>query len=69
MKYNVGGADRIIRMTLGIVLLCLAFFHFVTGGWAIAAYVFGALATLTGVFRFCPAWPLLGINTHHPRQV
>lgn len=52
-----------IRLVVGIVLLALAFLHVVTGTLAIAAYVVGAIALVTGVLRFCPAWSIFGINT------
>jgi uncharacterized membrane protein HdeD (DUF308 family) len=55
--------ERAIRVVVGIALLGLAFLHVVTGTLAIAAYVVGAIALLTGVIRFCPAWSIFGINT------
>ena len=63
MTTNVGGADQVIRLVLGIVLLALGFLHVVSGMWAIAAYIIGAVALVTGVVRFCPAWTVFGINT------
>lgn len=63
MTYNVGGVDRILRILLGIVLVVLGLVHVLTGGWAIAAYIVGAIAFVSGVVRFCPAWALLGVNT------
>ena len=68
MTSNVGTADRGIRIVLGIVLIALGLTHVLTGGMAIAAYVVGAIALVTGVFRFCPAWSLLGINTCPPKS-
>ena len=69
MKRNVGGLERPIRILLGIALLCLAYFHVVSGGYAIAAYVVGAIALITGLAAFCPAWTILGINTCHAKQL
>jgi hypothetical protein len=63
MPNNVGGVDRGIRLILAIVLLSLALLHAVTGTLAIAAYLVGAIALVTGVIRFCPAWSVFGINT------
>ena len=63
MTKNVGGADQVIRVLLGVVLLALGFMHVVTGIWAIVAYIVGAVALVTGVFRFCPAWSVVGVNT------
>lgn len=60
---NVGGMDRLIRVVIGLVLLALGLFHVVTGTAAIVAYVVAAVAMITGIVRFCPAWALFGINT------
>jgi len=63
MTCNVGSTDRVIRIVLGIVLVALGLSHTVTGGLAIAAYVVGAVALVTGVVRYCPAWSVFGITT------
>jgi uncharacterized membrane protein HdeD (DUF308 family) len=60
---NVGTTDRVIRIVLGIILVALGLSHTVPGGLAIAAYVVGAIALVTGVIRYCPAWSIFGINT------
>ena len=58
MKINVGGIDRILRILVGVVLVVLAATGLVgRWGWL------GVLPLATGLFRFCPAYPLLGINT------
>ena len=58
MLHNVGGIDRILRIIVGLVLIALA----ATGtvgwwGWI------GVVPLATGVFRFCPAYTLLGMNS------
>lgn len=63
MTSNVGTIDRVIRIVLGIVLVALGLSHTVTGGLAVAAYVVGAVALVTGVVRYCPAWSVLGMTT------
>lgn len=63
MTANVGGAEKSIRVVVGIVLLLAGFFHVVTGNWAVAAYVVGAIALVTGIFGFCPAWAICKVNT------
>jgi uncharacterized membrane protein HdeD (DUF308 family) len=63
MPKNVGGIERGMRLLIGIALLALAFLHVVTGTMAIAAYVVGAIALVTGLIRFCPLWTVFGINT------
>lgn len=58
MKCNVGGVDRVLRIVVGLVLIGLAITG-ITGVWA----WIGVVPLATGIFRFCPAYPLLGINT------
>jgi len=63
MLKNVGGVDQAVRLVIGIALLALEFQHVITGTLAIVGYVVGAVALITGVVRFCPAWAIFGINT------
>lgn len=58
MKANVGTIDRVLRIVVGLVLIALA----LTGTIGVWGWI-GVLPLATGVFRFCPAYPLLGINT------
>ena len=58
MKTNVGGIDRILRIVAGLVLIALA----ATGIIGIWGWI-GIAPLLTGIFRFCPAYALLGMNT------
>ncbi|TVP90344.1 MAG: DUF2892 domain-containing protein [Pseudomonadaceae bacterium] len=58
MTPNVGTIDRVLRIVAGLILIALALTG-VIGWWG---YI-GILPLATGVFRFCPAYPLLGINT------
>lgn len=58
MKCNSGGADRILRVVVGLILVALAATGMV-GAWG----WIGLLPLVTGAFGFCPAYTLLGINT------
>jgi len=58
MKANVGGIDRILRIVVGLALIALAATGTV-GAWG----WIGVVPVLTGVFRFCPFYTLLGMNT------
>jgi hypothetical protein len=58
MKCNIGNTDRILRITVGTILIGLTAFG-ITGPWA----WIGIIPLITGVFRICPAYDLLGINT------
>lgn len=58
MKVNVGTTDRVLRIVVGLVLIGLA----VTGTIGLWGYI-GVVPLATGVFRRCPAYGLLGMNT------
>lgn len=58
MKVNVGGLDRTIRIIVGLVLIGLT----LTGTIGVWGWL-GALPLATGLFRTCPAYTLLGMNT------
>ncbi len=58
MQCNVGGIDRTLRIAIGALLVVLTIIG-VIGNWG----WIGLLPIATGVFRFCPAYPLLGIKT------
>ena len=58
MKANVGGIDRIARALVGLVLIVLA----ATGTIGVWGYI-GVVLLGTALIRFCPFYPLLGLNT------
>ena len=57
MKVNVGGIDRILRIVAGAALIAWA----VLGG-PVWAWV-GVVPLATGLVKFCPFYPLLGVST------
>ncbi|MDR5875725.1 DUF2892 domain-containing protein [Halomonas sp. CUBES01] len=58
MKSNVGNIDKILRILVGLTLILLAILGTVgVWGWI------GILPLATGLFNFCPAYKLIGINT------
>ncbi|WP_353140027.1 DUF2892 domain-containing protein [Limnohabitans sp.] len=59
MTSNVGGIDRILRIVAGLLLIALAITN-VVGMWG---YIVGGIVLATGVFRFCGAYTLFGLNT------
>ncbi|SFK77281.1 YgaP family membrane protein [Methylocapsa palsarum] len=58
MNANVGALDRILRILAGVVMIGLA----AKGAIGLWGYI-GVVPLLTGLFRFCPAYTLLGFNT------
>ena len=59
MKANVGGIDRIARVVVGLVLIALA----ATGTVGVWGWI-GVVPLLTGLIRWCPLYPLLGISSY-----
>ena len=58
MKINVGGADRLLRVIAGLVLIGLTLMGIIgIWGWI------GLILLATGLFSFCPAYSILGIKT------
>lgn len=57
MQANVGGADRMIRIVLGLAIIVVGI---VMKSWWGAI---GLLPILTGVLRCCPAYMPFGLST------
>ena len=58
MKNNVGGVDRILRITVGAVLVLLAALGQIgVWGWI------GVIPLVTGVMGWCPLYTVLGLST------
>lgn len=70
---NVGYADRIIRLFVGIFLLAIGLGPWVGSPWVLnigpvwtwLALIVGGALVVTGAMRFCPAYTLFGWNTRH----
>jgi hypothetical protein len=60
MKANVGGIDRAVRIVAGLALLSL---FFLLEGNARYWGLIGIVPIFTGLFRYCPAYSLVGMNT------
>ena len=57
MSANVGGIDRILRILAGLALIAWALMGGPLWTWI------GAVPLATGIVRFCPFYPLLGVST------
>jgi hypothetical protein len=57
MKCNVGGADRVFRAVIGLVILALGLYF--KSWWGLI----GIVPLLTAVFRYCPAYEPFKINS------
>jgi hypothetical protein len=62
MTTNVGSIDRMLRILAGLVLLAWTFGYL--PGVAPSAWGWiGLVPLLTGLFGYCPAYALVGIDT------
>jgi len=60
MTPNIGTADRLARLTIGVVLLSLYFF--LPGDARFFAFI-GLIPLATALLRWCPLYTLLGLRT------
>ncbi len=67
MTANLGSADRIVRVLLGIILVALPFVSnlaiFASGVWTAVAVVVGIVLIATAAMKFCPLYRIFGIRT------
>ncbi|GAB4285280.1 MAG: DUF2892 domain-containing protein [Roseovarius sp.] len=61
LKKNVGNADRILRIVIGIALL--AGYYFNSDGTYSWLYLIGIIPLVTGLVGSCPAYALFGLST------
>lgn len=58
MKINVGTIDRTLRIVVGLALIGATMAGMIgVWGWI------GVVPLLTGIFKFCPAYAILGMST------
>lgn len=57
MKSNVGNLDRLLRFVAGLAMLGAGYYF--KSWWGLV----GLVPILTAIFRFCPAYLPLGLNT------
>ncbi|WP_372860140.1 DUF2892 domain-containing protein [Psychrobacter sp.] len=57
MEINIGSTERLLRIIAGVVIIGLDLYF--QSWWG----VIGLVPLLTGLFRFCPLYKMLGMNT------
>ena len=63
MKPNMGTADRVIRVIVGIAAIAAWALGLAEGTLGIIALVVGVVMIATAAFRWCPPYALIGLNT------
>ena len=64
---NVGSADRIVRVIIGLAILSL--FYCYPNAWWRYYTLIGLVPLLTGLFSFCPLYSMLGMSTCPTKKV
>ena len=68
MATNVGMADRMARVIIGLALIVFAIpIGFADTGWNWVGWI-GIVPLVTGALGTCPAYSLLGISTCQRRR-
>ena len=60
MKKNIHPVERVVRISLGLILISFAFV-----GPANLWFLLGLIPLLTGFVGWCPLYAIAGINTCH----
>ncbi len=64
MKTNQCGSERVIRVSMGVVLVLVSLFlEQIPATLSLIIGIGGAILVLTGLVAYCPAWHLMGIST------
>jgi hypothetical protein len=57
MKVNVGSADKVVRIILGLVIIAIGLVY--KSWWGLV----GLLPLATALINFCPLYTLIGVST------
>ena len=63
MKKNMGTIDRIIRVSIAVIIAILYFTNVITGTWAIVLGIVAVVFLVTSLIGFCPLYLPFGIST------
>ncbi len=63
MKKNMGNIDRVIRLTVAVLLVVLVSTGVVSGVWGTVVWVAAGVLALVSAVGFCPLYKLLGMST------
>jgi O-antigen/teichoic acid export membrane protein len=63
MKKNLGTLDRVIRISLVVLIAILYFTNVISGTWAIILGILAVVFLLTSLIGFCPLYLPFGIST------
>jgi len=64
---NLSGAERVLRVLVGVAMLAGGWTGAVTGIEGVALQVFGWVPLITGIAGWCPFYAVLGFSSRRPR--
>ena len=69
MKKNMGSYDKLIRLTIAILLIILYYNGVLAGTLGTIALVVALIFTVTSLVGFCPLYAIFGIKTCKKEEV
>lgn len=63
MKKNIGNTDKLIRLTIALVIAVLYFFDIISGTIAIVLGVVAIAMVITSLMNFCGLYAIFGCST------
>jgi len=69
MKKNMGTADRIIRISVAVIIAILYFKGLISGTTALILGVVAAIFLLTSFISFCPLYTIFGLSTRKKKNI
>jgi len=64
MIKNIGKTEKVLRITVAVLLILLNYFELITGTATIITLILALIMMLTGLVGSCPLYRVLGINTN-----
>lgn len=68
MKINIGSSDKLVRLSIALVLIILFYFEIISGTLGLIALVAAFVLSITSLINFCPIYPIFGINTSKKKE-
>ena len=68
MKKNVGSTDKVIRISVAVLILTLALTNVITGVWAAILIILAAILLVTSFISLCPLYLLFGIRSNMKKE-
>ena len=69
MKKNVGKTDKIIRISIAVIIALLYSANLISGTWAIVLGILAVISAATSFVGYCPLYLPFGINTSEKKAL